>query len=70
MMQGGNGSRSQSRALAKAAPPEHTCCATLPTLPKPKGKSRRAFVDAALALDEISQRFVQVLEFGGVPQHT
>jgi hypothetical protein len=34
-----------------------------------KGKSERTFVDTALARDEISQRFIQVLEFCRVPQY-
>ena len=33
------------------------------------GKPRRASVETALALDEITQRLIQVLVFRGVPQH-
>ena len=36
----------------------------------PTSKSRRAFVDAAFALDEIRKRLIQVFEFCRVPQHT
>ena len=38
--------------------------------PKPTSKPRRTFVDAALALDEVPQRLIQVLVFRRVPQHT
>ena len=34
------------------------------------GKRRRASVETALALDEITQRFIQVLVFCGVPQQS
>ena len=41
-----------------------------PRSPKPMGKPRRAPVDTALALDEITQRLIQVLVFCSVPQHS
>jgi len=36
---------------------------------KSTGKPTRAFVDTALALNEIPQRFIHFLEFGRVPQY-
>ena len=48
---------------------ERTRCASMLTSPQTPGKPFRAFVDPALALDEITQRFIQVLVFCGVPQH-
>ena len=39
------------------------------TSPKASGKPRRAFVDAALAFDEIPQRLIQVLVLCRVPKH-
>ena len=47
-----------------------TLCGSIrPTSPEATGKPRRAFVDAALALDEITQWLIQALVFRGVPQH-
>jgi len=40
-----------------------------PTSPEAAGEPRRTLVDAALALDEIAQRLIQVFVFRGVPQH-
>ena len=37
------------------------------TSPKATGKPRRTFVDAALALDEVPQRLIQVLVLCRVP---
>jgi hypothetical protein len=42
---------------------------TLPTSPQPLSKPRRVFVDPALALDKITQRLSQILEFRRKPQH-
>ena len=43
----------------------HVCDLLSPATSKPG----RAFVDAALALDEIAQRLIQVFEFCRVPKH-
>ena len=43
----------------------HACDLLSPATSKP----RRTFVDAALALDKIAQRFSQILEFCGVSQN-
>jgi hypothetical protein len=40
------------------------------TSPEATGKPRRTFVDTAFALNKITQRLVQVLEFCRVPQHS
>jgi hypothetical protein len=39
------------------------------TSPEAAGKPRRAFIDSALTLDEITQWLIQVFVFRGVPQH-
>ena len=44
-------------------------CAKLPQSPEATTKPRRTFIDAALALDEITQGFIQILEFRGEPQN-
>jgi hypothetical protein len=47
-----------------------TLCGSIrPTSPEATGKPRRAFVDAAPAFDEITQRLIQALVFRRVPQH-
>ena len=47
-----------------------TLCGSIwPTSPEATGKPRRAFVDAALTLDEIAQWLIQVFVCCRVPQH-
>jgi integrase len=45
------------------------CGSIRPTSPEATGKPRRAFVDAAPAFDEITQRLIQVFVCRRVPQH-
>ena len=45
-------------------------CRQFPTSPKATSIPSCTLVDAAFALDEVTQRLIQILEFSRVPQHT
>ena len=45
-------------------------CRQFPTSPKATSIPSCTLVDAAFALDEVTQRPIQILEFSRVPQHT
>src|SRR5690348_13935204 len=64
-----------SRAISERAYPSRRAaaqrgyCRSGVASTKASSKPRRAFVDPALALAEITQRLIRALEFCGVPQH-
>jgi len=59
-----------SQMFGAGASAERTCWGSmLATSPKTPGKTRRAFVDAAFAFDELTQWLIQVLVLCRVPQN-
>jgi hypothetical protein len=58
-----------SELMCGAAAPASGCGLVLAASPEAPGKSRRAFVDAALAPDKVPQWLIQVFEFRRIPQN-